>query len=117
MASLGVHPRRERLLCKPGSGAERSAVHPLPGCTVIGQGCALLARRSAARRGEQAHLDRLIQMYAVEKARIEARRQGHAVLEQDGAGLTTEEADVVLSRIRLQVSERPAVIELSILES
>ena len=32
--------------------------------------------------GEQAQLDRLIQAYAVEKARIEARKQGHTVTEQ-----------------------------------
>ena len=31
--------------------------------------------------GEQAQLDRLLQMYAVEKARIEARKRGHAVAE------------------------------------
>jgi len=31
--------------------------------------------------GEQAHLDRLLQAYAVEKARIEARKRGHAVAE------------------------------------
>ncbi|WP_165253224.1 DUF1257 domain-containing protein [Paludisphaera soli] len=31
--------------------------------------------------GEQAQLDRLLQMYAVEKARIEARKRGHAVVE------------------------------------
>ena len=32
--------------------------------------------------GEQAHLDRLLQLYAVEKARIEAHRRGHSVTEQ-----------------------------------
>ena len=32
--------------------------------------------------GEQRELDRLLQMYAVEKAKIEARRRGHAVTEQ-----------------------------------
>jgi hypothetical protein len=32
--------------------------------------------------GDQAHLDRLLQMYAVEKARIEARKKGHQVTEQ-----------------------------------
>lgn len=32
--------------------------------------------------GESAELDRFIQMYAVERARIEARRQGHQVSEQ-----------------------------------
>jgi hypothetical protein len=32
--------------------------------------------------GAQAHLDRFLQMYAVEKARIEARKRGHAVAEQ-----------------------------------
>ncbi len=32
--------------------------------------------------GEQAQLDRFLQLYSVEKARIEARRQGHAVTEQ-----------------------------------
>jgi len=31
--------------------------------------------------GEQAQFDRLLQMYAVEKARIEARKRGHAVAE------------------------------------
>jgi hypothetical protein len=38
--------------------------------------------------GDQAHLDRFIQLYAVEKARLEARRKGHRVTEQslsDGA--------------------------------
>ena len=38
--------------------------------------------------GEQGELDRLLQAYAVEKCRIEARRAGHSVTEQtlsDGA--------------------------------
>jgi len=38
--------------------------------------------------GEQAHLDRFLQMYAVEKAKIEARKRGYTVREQalqDGA--------------------------------
>jgi hypothetical protein len=34
------------------------------------------------RWGEQRHLDRFLQMYAVEKAKLEARKQGHAVTEQ-----------------------------------
>ena len=34
------------------------------------------------RWGEQQHLDSFLQAYAVEKARIEARRQGHSVVEQ-----------------------------------
>ena len=34
------------------------------------------------RWGEQAKLDQLLQAYAVEKARIEARKQGHTVTEQ-----------------------------------
>lgn len=34
------------------------------------------------RWGEQRELDRFIQMYTVEKAHLEARRQGHAVTEQ-----------------------------------
>ena len=32
--------------------------------------------------GPQEHLDRFMQSYAVEKARIEARRRGHSVVEQ-----------------------------------
>jgi hypothetical protein len=32
--------------------------------------------------GQQQELDRFLQAYAVEKARIEARRQGHTVIEQ-----------------------------------
>ena len=32
--------------------------------------------------GEQAQLDRMLQAYAVEKARIEARKAGHTVTEQ-----------------------------------
>ena len=32
--------------------------------------------------GDQAQLDRFLQMYAVEKARIEARKKGHQVTEQ-----------------------------------
>jgi hypothetical protein len=32
--------------------------------------------------GKQEHLDRLLQLYAVEKARIEAHRRGHHVVEQ-----------------------------------
>jgi hypothetical protein len=32
--------------------------------------------------GEQKHLDRFLQQYAVEKARIEARKRGHSVVEQ-----------------------------------
>jgi hypothetical protein len=34
------------------------------------------------RWGKQEHLDRLLQAYAIEKARIEARRRGHQVIEQ-----------------------------------
>lgn len=34
------------------------------------------------RWGEQQHLDRLKQLYAVEKARIEARRRGYTIVEQ-----------------------------------
>jgi hypothetical protein len=34
------------------------------------------------RWGDQAQLDRFLQMYAVEKAKLEARRRGHAVAEQ-----------------------------------
>jgi hypothetical protein len=34
------------------------------------------------RWGEQRHLERLTQIYAVEKAGIEARRRGHSVVEQ-----------------------------------
>ena len=34
------------------------------------------------RWGEQVHLDRFIQAYAVAKATIEARRKGHTVAEQ-----------------------------------
>ena len=32
--------------------------------------------------GDEAHLGRFLQAYAIEKATIEARRQGHAVTEQ-----------------------------------
>ena len=32
--------------------------------------------------GEPEHLDRFLQMYAVEKARLEARKRGHQVVEQ-----------------------------------
>jgi hypothetical protein len=32
--------------------------------------------------GDQAHLDRFLQIYAVEKARIEARKKGHQITEQ-----------------------------------
>jgi hypothetical protein len=32
--------------------------------------------------GDRQHLDRLIQAYATEKAALEARRQGHTVVEQ-----------------------------------
>ena len=34
------------------------------------------------RWGQQSHLDQFLQAYAVEKAKIEARRQGHSVSEQ-----------------------------------
>jgi len=34
------------------------------------------------RWGEQVHLDRFLQGYAVEKAKLEARRKGHSVTEQ-----------------------------------
>ena len=34
------------------------------------------------RWGEQVQLDQFMQMYSVEKARLEARRQGHTVTEQ-----------------------------------
>jgi hypothetical protein len=33
--------------------------------------------------GDPAHLDRFLQHYAVEKARIEARKRGHSVVEQN----------------------------------
>jgi len=33
--------------------------------------------------GEQSELDRLLQAYATEKAKLEARRAGHSVTEQD----------------------------------
>lgn len=32
--------------------------------------------------GDQVHLDKFLQMYAVEKAKLEARRRGHSVNEQ-----------------------------------
>ncbi len=32
--------------------------------------------------GDQAQIDRLLQMYAVEKAKLEANRRGHTVTEQ-----------------------------------
>jgi hypothetical protein len=32
--------------------------------------------------GDQVHLDRFLQSYAVEKARLEARKRGHSVVEQ-----------------------------------
>lgn len=35
------------------------------------------------RWGEQKHLDRFLQIYAVEKSKIEARRNGHSVTEQN----------------------------------
>ncbi len=34
------------------------------------------------RWGDQRHLDRFLQIYAVEKSRLEARRHGHQVVEQ-----------------------------------
>jgi hypothetical protein len=34
------------------------------------------------RWGEREHLDRFLQAYAIEKATLEARRHGHAVIEQ-----------------------------------
>ncbi len=34
------------------------------------------------RWGDQEYLDQFLQMYAVEKSKIEARRKGHSVLEQ-----------------------------------
>ena len=46
------------------------------------------------RWGEQRHLERLTQIYAVEKAKIEARRRGHAASErtlEDGSILVTVE--------------------------
>ena len=38
------------------------------------------------RWGNQEHLDRFLQSYAVEKAKIEARRKGHSVIEQQLPG-------------------------------
>jgi hypothetical protein len=32
--------------------------------------------------GKQEHLDKFLQLYAVEKARLEARKRGHSVVEQ-----------------------------------
>jgi hypothetical protein len=46
--------------------------------------------------GDQKELDRLLQMYAVEKCRIEARRRGHTLTEQQLAD----------GSIRLQITER-----------
>jgi hypothetical protein len=46
--------------------------------------------------GEQAQLDRFLQMYAVEKAKLEARRKGYTC---------TEEA-LANGNIKLQISER-----------
>ena len=34
------------------------------------------------RWGKQEHLDAFLQMYAVEKAKLESRRRGHSVTEQ-----------------------------------
>jgi hypothetical protein len=34
------------------------------------------------RWGDQQHLDRFLQIYTVEKAKLEARKQGHSVSEQ-----------------------------------
>jgi hypothetical protein len=36
----------------------------------------------SGRWGEQKHLDAFLQMYAVEKCRVESRRKGHTVTEQ-----------------------------------
>lgn len=36
----------------------------------------------AGQWGEQAHLDQFMQMYAVEKAKLESRKRGHQVVEQ-----------------------------------
>ena len=36
----------------------------------------------AGRWGDQQHLDRFLQIYAVEKSKIEARRNGHSITEQ-----------------------------------
>jgi hypothetical protein len=36
----------------------------------------------SGRWGDQRHFDRFLQMYAVEKSRLEARRHGHQVVEQ-----------------------------------
>jgi len=35
------------------------------------------------RWGQQCHLDQFLQAYTVEKAKLEARRQGHSVSEQE----------------------------------
>lgn len=45
--------------------------------------------------GDQRHFDRLLQMYAVEKARLEARRQGYSV----------QETPLANGAIRLQIQE------------
>ncbi len=44
------------------------------------------------RWGDQRHLNRLVQAYAVEKTRLEARRAGHSVVEQ-----TLEDGSVKLT--------------------
>ncbi len=36
----------------------------------------------AGRWGDQSHLDKFVQMYAVEKAKIEGRKRGHTVTER-----------------------------------
>ena len=43
--------------------------------------CEIAFDNFGGRWGEQRHLDRFLQGYAVEKARIEARRRGHTVTE------------------------------------
>ena len=68
------------------SGAATGLLVQLPGwqypAVIDLQSGAVQFDNFGGRWGEQAELDRFLQTYAVEKAKIEARRKGHTVTEQ-----------------------------------
>lgn len=56
------------------------------------------------RWGDQQHLDRFLQAYAVERARAEARRKGHSCLEQVLRGTPGEAEDPLGQRELLHIA-------------
>jgi len=62
--------------------ASKKRRQTIPGIWVRSQSGLLGASYVCSFWGEQKHLDRFLQMYAVERAKLEARKRGHQVSEQ-----------------------------------